>query len=332
MSNIIDLSGHGLTVTDGQLRMDAATRQRTNAHRLDAGSQGQGALLAQQLEHVYSEVLREEFPPQSSALYFPIDQSVAPGARSHTVNRIETRGQAKVHRGNSPVPLVSATQESETFPVHHYVIGIELDIFELQASNFAGTQIRQELQTAAQFIMQEFLNEKTWFGDIENNITGVLNYPWLPKMALAQKFSTATSADDMLSALNAAANTAHAETSAIYGPDSMLVSPRMLRVLQTKRFPGADAARLADEFKAANPLIKNIDSAWELQGTGPGGTDYIFFYRRDLRSVANVIPQTFTMLPLQTQNFSTLVPCYMSHGGIVQRDVLNNLLAYAEVG
>ena len=310
-------------------RIDAKKREATNAKRFDAD--GDGLFLARQLEQIYAEVLTEDVPPQNALEFFPMDNSVSPGARSHTVRRKEIRGEAKVHRGNAPPPLVSIGQESEEFKIHHYVIGVEFDIFELQSANFAGTQLRQELEDAAQIILLEFLNAKTWFGDAENDITGVLNYPWLPKIALSQGFSMAADAGDMLTALTYAANKQNVDTNTAYAPDSMLVSPRLMQILQSKRYGTTDGTRLISEFQAVNPSIRNIDMALELQGTGPGGTDQILFYRRDRRSIANVVPQTFTMLPAQAHNYAWTIPCYMSHGGVVQRDVLNNLLAYVQV-
>jgi len=310
-------------------RIDAQTRESINAKRFDAA--GNGLFLARQLEHVYAEVLTEDVPPQNALEFFPIDNSVAAGARSHTVRRKEIRGQAKVHRGNAPPPLVSIGQETEEFKVNHYVIGVELDIFELQSASFAGTAIRQELEDAAQIILLEYLNAKTWFGDVENDITGVLNYPWLAKLALSQAFNMAADAGDMLTALTYAANKQGSETNTAYAPDSLLVSPRLYQILQAKRYGTVDGTRLLAEFMAVNPHIRNVDQALELQGTGPGGTDQLLFYRRDRRSIANVVPQSFTMLPAQAHNYSWTIPCYMSHGGVVQRDVLNNLLAYVEV-
>lgn len=320
-----------IQILDSVSRIDAKTRKAQNERRFDAIGDFDGALAARNLEHIYEEVLREEFPPQNALEFFPIDSSVPPGARSHTIRRLEARGQAKVHRGNAPVPVVSLAQEEQESRVRHYVIGVEFDIFELQAASYAGFGLRQELEDAAYVILQEFLNEKTWFGDDENSITGVLNYPWLPKIAITQPFSSTASVGDMLAALSYAATRAHTETNTVYQPDSLLVSPRLYRILQSARFNTPDGTRLLAEFQATNPSIRNIDQAVELQGTGPGGTDQMLFYRRDRRSIANVIPQAFTMLPAQQRGFTWEIPCYMSHGGIVMRDVLNNLLAYVEV-
>lgn len=336
----IDITGQGFKLQpglQGAMRLDgkslAEHRQRLNAQRFDTLSgPSAGFHMARQLEHIYGEVLREEFPPQSAIEAFPIDTSVPVGARTHTVRRISQQGEAKVYRGNSrDIPRVGVTQEEEHFPVHHYVIGIGLNMFEEQASNFANSNLRGELQTAAQATMQEFLNHKTWFGDDENGIKGVLNYPWTPKRVINTPFGAGADAPAMLAALNAAAGHAHEESKTVYSPNAMITSPRLARILRTTRVDSADSEKIADDFLSANPKISSIEEAWELQEAGPGGTDVILFYRRDRRSVANVIPKTFTMLPVQQQGFEMTIPCYMSHGGVVQRDVLNNVICYVTV-
>lgn len=338
MDGIIDITGKGFELDPGQagaMRLDAGElarrRQQLNQRNFDAAGSN-GFHLARQLEYIYAEVLREEFPPQSALEAFPLDNSVPAGATSHTVRRISQQGEAKVHRGNSSdVPRVGVTQEEESFPVRHYVVGIGLDIFELEASNFANSNLRQELQDAAQVTMMEFLNHKTWFGDEENGIHGVLNYPWIPKRVINQQFGPSADPMKVLAALNEAANQAHEDSKTVYSPNAVIMSPRLLRYLRTTRVDSSDSEKILDDFLSANPKIQTAEEAWELQGAGPGGTDIMLFYRRDRRSIANVIPKTFTMLPVQAQGFEMVVPCYMSHGGVVQRDVLNNVVCYVDV-
>lgn len=333
----INIGGAQLGLQDTVFRMDSKQvkqmRDHVNKQRFDAMAPGQGYHMARQLEHIYDEVLREEFPPTNAMSMVPLDGSVPVGAQTHTVRRITQQGEAKVHRGNSSeIPRVSISQEEESFPVHHYVIGIGFDIFELAASDFANSRLRQELQDASQVVMQEFLNEKTWFGDEEHNIYGVLNYPWTPKMVLSLPATVDADTDAMLAQLNAAANWAHEESKTVYSPNTMTVSPRMYRYMSTTRIANSVSdTTVLEFFKKANPRIQNIEEAWEMQGRGPGGTDVILFCRRDRRSIANVIPKGFTMLPAQEQGFSYTIPCYMSHGGVVQRDVLNNLICYIKV-
>lgn len=337
MAANVSIGGANLGIRETAFRLDSRQvkqmRDHVNKQHFDSMSPGQGFHLARQLEHIYDEVLREEFPPTNAMSMIPVDGSVPVGARTHTVRRISQQGEAKVHRGNaSEVPRVSVSQEEESFPVHHYVIGIGFDIFELAASDFANSRLRQELQDAAQVTMQEFLNEKTWFGDEEHNIYGVLNYPWTPKMVLSLPATADADTDAMLYQLNQAANFAHEESKTVYSPNTLIVSPRMYRYMSTTRIANSVSdTTVLEFFKKANPRIQTIEEAWEMQGAGPGGTDAMLFCRRDRRSIANVIPQGFTMLPVQQVGFEYLIPCYMSHGGVVQRDVLNNLVCYIKV-
>lgn len=336
MAANITIGGDKLGLRETAFRMDAKQvrqmRDHVNKQKLDSLQPGAGFHMARQLEHIYDEVLREEFPPTNAMSMIPVDGSVPVGARTHTVRRISQQGEAVVHRGNaSEVPRVSVSQEEEQFPVHHYVIGIGFDIFDLASSDFANSALRQELQDAAQVTMQEFLNEKTWFGDKDHNIYGVLNYPWTPKMVLPLAATGGADTDAMLAQLNAAANFAHEESKTVYSPNALIVSPRMYRYMSTTRIANSVSdTTILEFFKKANPRIQTIEEAWEMQGRGPGGTDIMFFCRRNRRSVANAIVQGFTMLPIQQVGFENLIPCYMSHGGVIQRDALNNLVCYIE--
>lgn len=332
------ISVNGASLSPGlmpALRMDsrklAEFRVRLNSQRLDSVSPSAGLHLARQLEHIYAETLREEFPPPSAFDLFPVDTSVPVGARTHTVRRISQAGEPKVYRGNSrDIPAVSIGQEEENFPVRHYVIGIEFDVLDLESSDFANTNLRQELQIAAQETMMEFANEKSWFGDEENGIYGVLNYPWLPKMILPLGALVETDPEAFLAQLNRAANWAHEESKTVYSPDTLVVSPRVMNYLATTYRGAGQDTTLLELFKKSNPRIRNVEESWELQGRGPGGADGMLFYRRTRRAIANVLVRPFTMLPMQQLGLGYQIPCIMSHGGIVQRDVLNNLLCWVK--
>lgn len=318
------------------IRTDAKAQQkrriRANAAHFDAQGFSDGFHLARQLEHVYQEALREEFPPQNALELFEVDNSVSPGARSHTVRRIEQQGEARVYRGNSrDTPRVGVTQDEQEFPVRHYVTSFEIDIFEQLASDYANSNLEQEFREAAGEVLMEFWNEKTWFGDEENSIYGVFNYPWTPKMFFPVKASPSADADEFLFHLDKAAAFAHEESKTVYSPDFAVTSPRVHRYMSRTRLPGYDdGTKIIEDFLDGHDQIDDIEQAHECSGAGPGGTDILFFFRRTRRSVANVLVQSPQPLPVQREQFSEVVYLYMSHGGIIERDVLNCLICFID--
>lgn len=328
-------TGQGLELSKPQLRLirsDAKTQQdrriTSNRMHFDAQGLGNGLHMARQLEHIYEEVIKEEFPPQNALELFEVDNSVAPGARSHTARRISQQGEARVYRGNSrDIPRVGVTQDEETFPVRHYVTSFEVDIFEQLSSSYAGTRLKEELREASQEVLMEFWNEKTWFGDSENGIYGVLNYLWTPKMFFPVKASPESDPKEFLFFLDKAAAFAHEESKTVYSPDYAVTSPRVRRYMARTQLPDySDGTKVLEDFLDGNQRIQGVGEAWELAGAGPGGTDVMIFFRRTRRSIANCLVQSPQMLPIQRDGFAEKVYLYMSHGGVLMRDVLNVLV------
>lgn len=318
------------------IRSDAKSQQkrriRANAAHFDAQGFGDGFHLARQLEHIYEDVLKEEFPENNALDLFDMDNSVSPGARSHTVRRIEQQGEARVYRGNSTdIPRVGVTQDEQEFPVRHYVTSFEIDVFEQLSSDYANSNLEQELREAAQEVLMEFWNQKTWHGDEENGIYGVFNYPWTPRMVFPVKASPDADAEEFLFYLDKSAAFAHEETKQVYSPDYAVTSKRVHRYMSRTRLPGYDdGTKIIEDFLDGNEEIEDIGVAHECREAGPGDTDILFFFRRTRRSVANVLVQSPQMLPVQRERFAERVPLYMSHGGIIERDVLNCLIVFID--
>lgn len=315
-------------------RIDSALKTAAKAANLreDAFSASAGLHMARQLEHVYAEVLREAYPMQNAFTLFPIDSSVPAGARTHTVRRVYQDGDAAVYRGGqSPIPRVGVSQQEEQFPVRHYVTSFVYSLFEQLSSAFANSGLVSELLRAARDIIQEFANQKTWYGDDTNGIYGVLNYPWLPKKVVAVAFDGSADPDDVIAELNALANFPQENSKATYRPTALVVSTRVYNYLMNTPRGSVNDTTIGEFWLRTNSCgIKSIEQAWELQGVGPGGTDGVLFYRADRLGISNVIPQGFTTLPVQTLGFEDTTFAYMSHGGVIMRDVGNNILGWVD--
>lgn len=315
-------------IADTARRFDAIERET----RGDSFSASAGLHMARQLEHIYAEVLREPFPLLNAWTLFPLDLTVPPGARTHTVRRVYQDGEAAVYRGGqSPIPRVGVSQQEEQFPVRHYVTSFVYSLFEQLSSQFANTALVSELLRTARDVLMEFANDKTWNGDSTNGIYGVLNYPWLPKKVVATAFDGSAAADDVLAELNDLANFPQEQSRSTFKPDTLVVSPRVRNFLMNTPRSATTDTTIGEFWLRTNSLgIKSIEEAWELQGVGPSSTDGVLFYRRDRLGIANVLPQPFTTLPVQSMGFEDTTFAYMSHGGVIMRDVGNNILGWVD--
>ena len=306
----------------GMLRMDSS-QIRTQAFHF-----------ARELEHVYQGILREEYAPNNALSLFAQDTSVPPGAKTHTVRRILHEADVRYYDGNaSNRGSTGASKVEKEFPVHPIVTTIKWDYFEQLTAGFANSGLRTELEFAAKQGIEDFLNDKTWEGDADRGVRGVLNYDWLPKSVSGVVFDDTTSADAILAELHRLARFSYVHSKQKFRPNRMILGTRLMDYLGSrKRSPTTDQTIL-EAFLQDRRRIQPMEvvEAQELDGVGPNGEDAILFDRaNDRMAIANVIPQGFSMLPVQRTGFELEIPCYMIHGGVIMRFPLNNHLAYIQ--
>lgn len=297
-------------------------------------SASDGFHLARQLEYIHAEVMEQPLPELSAFRLFPISSEVPPGVRFHTVRRVNQAGEAVVYRDGQAIPRVGVAQVEEQFPVRHYVSSYGYNVFDQQSSEYARTNLLMRLTRTCRDVIMRLANQLSWFGSNTHGIYGVLNYPWLAKKVAATPFTMDASADDLLAELHAIANFPAEQSKGVFSPNVMAVSIRFNHVISTRRMgatPDGTVLTVKEFFLKTTPYIKRIEVAHELTGAGPGGTHGVLVYRDDAYGIVNEIPQGVAALPVQTTGFDSMVPMYMSHGGIVMRDVGNNALAWVEV-
>jgi hypothetical protein len=318
-------------------RIDQALRSIHPDGRLDNFSANAGFHLARDLEYIHTEVLQEEFPLQNAMRLFDVDESVPVGANTHTVRRQYQHGEARVYRGRgSHVPRVGLQQREESWPIRHLVCGYGWDIFEAASSQFANSGLIQGLARVARDAILELAN-RIWWG-LDNvgqvhGLYGVLDYPWLPKKDIATGFSRATveaNPDTILGELHDLVNFPHQTSKSVFQPNVLVMTNRVHDVLSSVRFASGSDTTILQHFLANSAHIQRVEIAWELEDAGGAGVDGILAYRRDQRGIQIVMPQGVTQLPIQVQGLESEVINYASIGGAVMKDVLNNVLGYAD--
>lgn len=319
--------------------VEGAWQQYAQSRRLDSATTTQGFHQLRQLEHVFADVLREQYAPNNAMRLFTLDTSVSPGAQYHTLTRIYRTGEVQEISGAAGEQItarVNTQQEQERAGIVHYITSVVYSIFEQMSDGFAGgngamvSKMREDI-LAAQDALMDHLNYRTWFGSVASGLRGVLTYPWMAKVALSTVFSDATSADDLKDAIISVLDLPHELSKTVYQPNTLVVSPRIRNLLYRKRLSNTDitVGKFITENNARG--IKVIEEAHELQGNGPGGTDGILAYRKDRLGIMNVISNPFSRLPVQPVGISFYNYFYMSHGGVRMPNVASNLLAWAEV-
>lgn len=313
-------------------RLDSATLEIRN-DRLDSANPSAAIALARELEYIYSEVVREERPILSARKLFEVDRSVPVGAKTHTIRRIESGGEAMFYRAGEKIPFVGIGRDEETFPVRHAVIGLEMDFFNQQADAYAGINEYGEKVRAAQEAMDEFVNVAFWYGSEVERLFGVLTYPWLRKRLIARNFNAIASDADFTAKLADLHNMVSEVLDRNPGMSASLrfiTSPGMVRYMGQSRHPTSQRT-LMELFMQGNPSISSVEEAPELQGAGPSGQDGFLIVPKGTKAPKLVMPADFTMMPMQITNygFSQSQAAYVSLGGVVMRDVLRSVLVWA---
>lgn len=290
-----------------------------------------GVNFARDLDFIRKTVIEEKYAVPNAMRLFRADTSVPVGARSHWVRRGHESGEAAIYRTGMAIPRASVSSDEEEFPVRHIVDAFDVDQFEQDSSGFAGSNTLGRKSRAARNLLVQRMNRLIWYGSEEHGLYGVMNYPWLSKLVSSVAYDGSDSADDVIADLNKWADYASNSSNAVFSPNRMVTSPRVRNYLMSKPRSATTDTTIGRFFlDNNNPGITQIDSAWELQGTGPGGTDAILFYRDDVESLAYVPVGGMSMLPVQREGFTDTVYMYQSFGGVIMPDVGNNLEVFVE--
>jgi len=327
-----------------------AQRLHINKHRLDqagfgirndshgsAPEVGDTYHLARELEHIYDDVIQQEFAPTGAFNLFEQDNRVPPGAKQHTVTRSEYTGQPDIHRSTDEAQpdrgRVDIKRDQETFQNLFYTLDIPLDFFDELHSDFAQTRLRDELIEAAEVIMERFATRNVWEGLDKFGFYGIDNYPGVQKRVLPVpllKSPTETERRNLKNQFIETEQVVDERSLTKASVNRVVTSPRVQNYLTRKdRSENYGGSLAADILERIGP--DEIEKDPDLKNLGGQGADGMFYYNDARRSVAHVVPEPLTMLPImQHDSFEWVIPVYMAHGGIVMKDPYASVLAYVD--
>lgn len=300
--------------------------------RGDSLPQGAGAM-ARQYEHIRAQIFEEKRRPLNAMRLFATDTSVPLGAKSYTSRRSLGQGEAVIHRGgNNFGSTARATTIEESHKVQYVVCAVETNEFEMFSSNFANTRQYERDIRLARRLVEEKLNEIAWYGDDAAGLTGVLNYPHLAKSVSPIEYTMATDAAAILKDLNRIVALPRNESGGTFRPNALAVAPDVYTVLSTRQHAAGTDTTIAEFFLRTQPSdgVKTIEVADELAGRGPNGEDAILAFSNDRDSLAHVLPQAPTILPVwKSSPLDSMTVLFAATGGVEMVDVGNHHLAFA---
>lgn len=305
--------------------------------RYDSFDAGQGIALARDLEVAYREVMEEEFEAPVMFGMFPVDTSIAPGARFYRLYRMSETAEVAWYRGSgSNVPRVGLTRSSEARNIANAVTSFPVNYFDRESAEFARIPyVSKGLRTIRSGIL-DFLDDALLDGAPEVGLYGLLDYPYMDKVYLAPKFDGSATTDADKAAIVAAvlrlAN--HVETKA-HGTkqiNRLAMGTRGYQYVTQTRFNDGTGDTLAKRILESLPEVSTIEKVSKLQARGPGGTDVIVAWRDGERGPQIIMPRMVTYLPAQVDGFDEVTNGFASCGGIVCPYVGQVVLGYVDAG
>jgi len=284
-----------------------------------------GLLFARDLEYIHARVAEFPVANLNALSLFGVASNVPVGATSHTARRFGDAGTARMYRHGEDVPTVSLAAVEETFGIGHLVAGLEIDFFEALAHGFAGLREYERKLKAVRRAIDRLLNRIAWWGSTEFNLSGFLNYPHVATRTFGTPLIVPTSAaqfDAILAAFNTIANRARQAHKDTADPNRCATSTRVRDYMRQTRHPQGRES-LLELFLRDQGEIGSVDAAYELQESGPGGTDWFLLWddRDPDTKPATEIVQGFATLPMETRGFTQRQVGYATTGGMVMGDV-----------
>lgn len=282
--------------------------------RLDAlAGEGAGVFFERQLEHIMPTALEEKTPVLNDALFAV--NPIPDGAKTYTHRMLTEHGAAAwISNYSSDLPRVGFGAKEQTFNVKTMGDSYGYSIDDIAAAMFANVPLDAKKAKAARRAIEEKSNQVHWYGDDEQGLFGVLNFPYVPREALSDPITSATAADTIIAELNALVNGVHTRTKQIARPSRVMVPLDAWTYMSTTPRSATSDTTILDYFIAKSPFVAEVIPVNELAGAGPDGEDLILvdspglFERRPA--------YMFKQLPPQERNLEFVINCLGRTGGI----------------
>lgn len=290
--------------------------------------------LKEQLDYVLNEVVRQEFPELlcSSGAIVPITNQVDYRAETFSYTLMTAVGEAKIlSNGAQDVPLVNNYVQKKMGIVRTLVDGYEITLEDLEAAQFANTNISAELGITARRVIEEGLDRIGYFGASENGLLGLFSLPNVTRVTAPNNgnINGGTNStrwihktgEQIYQELTSFLTTMRQATKSIEKPQILLVPQAQYDRMAELVFPANTDNTLLKFFletqRANASGIQDVVPVEMLSGAGTGGSDMMIAYQKNSSKLRYEIPLDFEQRPPQEVTFSTRVVCRARTAGII---------------
>jgi len=301
-------------------------------HRFDSLLGGAEAAIwfDKELNQVREEVYKFDIPPNNGFRYFPQQDDVSPWAETYEHQMYEVTGAAEfITDRQRELPRIGMQFYKETFNAREFGCAFAYGLLEIEKSRALGKGLEAKYPLAAREVIENTFNKIMYYGDLDAEIFGILNYPQVPRMLMPYKIESATDSKNILAMLNEAANFTFNVSEQSSQADTVQLSARHFSYISTTPWSeNAGDTTILQQFLANHPSIRTVVPARELNGAGPNGEDLMLVYKNDARSFGHKLIRPMNMLAPQSQGLEIVTNVHARSGGMAVDKLLDVLVCW----
>lgn len=305
---------------------DAIVDSPWGPKKLDAN---ETAVMARELEYVFAEIYRKEFPDLVGRSLIPTKSGVPSGAETHTYTEVERFGKAKIiHNYATDFPSTEVQGKQFSDVIRGIGDSYQYSVQDLRAAALTRIKMPTEKAEAAREVMENLLDDLVMEGDTNTGLKGlnssalVTNYNQVTKgtQATGTHWATAT-AQEILADVLALCQAVSSATKLKHRVNTLVVDTASWNAIAFKfltNSSGDPTGQTVLSFLLANVPGLQAVIPWARLDTAAGsGHSRIFALDRNPSVIYQVLPQDFEQMPPQTKGMAFVINCHMRWGGVV---------------
>jgi hypothetical protein len=275
--------------------------------------------LRNQLEYIQREIIKQEFPERmiANGTLLPLSREIPDGADTYSYRILTAFGSAKI--------LATGVEKRVGFV---RTIANEFDITydELQAAEYANTNINAEMGIIAYEVIMQELDQLGYLGDSNHNLLGMIGHPNVPSTtALNDGTAGATTwasktPEQIYRDIRNFVTSVRSSTNMVESPDTLLLPVVQYDLIAQQPFPSGTSSTILDFFLENQRKypggVQSVVSVPYIDGRGAGGADIAILFSRRESKVKFHISRDFTTLETQAYGMKFVTPCNMRTGGV----------------
>lgn len=310
------------TNTKVKPRGDAAPIRQVEI-RTDAGP---SYFLTTELEHMLTEVYREDLPEIRIFDFIPVSTEVPAGAETISYRQYTVVGAAAIIRSPSTdIPRVDLYSVKYTSPVHTIATKYGYTIDELESADFAGLPLDRDRGIEAKAIIARTASAIAVSGGTAYGVPdlpGVLSNANIPTASAPNGVGGSPTwalktADEILFDMANLVSDVVESTLGIEAPDTLLMPIEQFERITQLRVGSDTTDTVYSYFLRTNPHIKRISWLRELDGAGAGATDVLLALSSNPSKIKYHMPLPFQQRPAQERDLNVEIVCRERSGGVV---------------